>query len=65
MSESNQIIGIAVVWYYLILAIVLLSGILFGSCLAMDYNTYHDLQRRLQEEMRRRLKEETVTAYNW
>jgi uncharacterized membrane protein (DUF106 family) len=63
MSKSTRIIGIVVVWYYLVLAIILSVLILFGSCLAIDYNTYRDLQRRLQEEMRRRLKEETVAAY--
>jgi hypothetical protein len=44
------------VWQYLVLAIAFSVAILFGCCVAMDYSTYWDLQRRLQEEQRRRIK---------
>jgi hypothetical protein len=50
------------VWQYLILAIALSVAILFGCCVAMDYSTYWDLQRRLQEERRRRMKN-TAASY--
>jgi hypothetical protein len=51
------------VWMYVVLAIALSAGIIFGCCVAMDYSTYRDLQRRLQEERRRRLEETTVASY--
>ncbi len=54
---------VELVWLYLVLAIVLSAAILFGCCVAMDYSTYRDLQKRLQEERRRRLKESPVAGY--
>jgi hypothetical protein len=51
------------VWYYLVLALALSAAILFGCCVAMDYSTYRDLQRRLREERRRRLKKRPVAGY--
>jgi hypothetical protein len=51
------------VWFYLVLAVALSAAILFGCCVAMDYFTYRDLQRRLQEERKRRIKEEAVAGY--
>lgn len=53
----------AMVWMYVVLAIALSAGIIFGCCVAMDYSTYRDLQRRLQEERRRRLEKTTVASY--
>ena len=51
------------VWYYLVLAIVISAAILLCSCVIMDYCTYRDLQRRLQEERMMRLEEEAESAY--
>jgi sensor domain CHASE-containing protein len=56
-------IVVELVWLYLVLAIVLSAAILLGCCVVMDYSTYRDLQRRLQEERRRRLKESPVAGY--
>ena len=55
-------LGSALVWQYLVLAIALSVAILFGCCVAMDYSDYWDLQRRLQEERRRRMKN-TAASY--
>ena len=51
------------VWYYLVLALALSAAILLGCCVAMDYSTYRDLQRRLREERRKRPQASTSTAY--
>lgn len=51
------------VWLYVVLAVLLSAGIIFGCCIAIDYSTYRDLQRRLQEERRRRLEEKTIASY--
>ena len=54
----------ALVWYYLLMAIGLSVLILIGAFVAMDISTYRSLQRRLQEERRRReLEEQTVSAF--
>jgi hypothetical protein len=63
-KERVSIGGIAaMVWMYVVLAIALSAGIIFGCCVAMDYSTYRDLQRRLQEERMRRLEKTTVASY--
>jgi hypothetical protein len=54
----------AMVWYYLLMVIGLSVLILVGLCVALDLSTYRSLQRRLQEERRRReIEEQTVSAY--
>ncbi len=54
----------AMVWYYLLGAIVLSVLVIGGSFVAMDVITYRSLQRRLQEERRRRESEkQTVSAH--
>jgi hypothetical protein len=51
------------VWLYVALALLLSAGIIFGCFVAMDYSTYRDLQRRLQEERRRRLEEKAIASH--
>jgi hypothetical protein len=55
--------GVALVWYYLVLALALSAAILFGCCVAMDYSTYRDLQRRLREERRKKPQATASTTY--
>ncbi len=61
--NSSEVIGVALVWYYLVLAIGITAAILFGCCVAMDYSTYRSLQRRLREERRRKLEEKQVSSF--
>lgn len=43
------------VWLYLGLVLVLSAIVWLGCCVAMDYSTYWDLQRRLQEERKKEI----------
>jgi hypothetical protein len=51
------------VWVYLLGAIGLIAAVIFGVCVAMDYLTYIDLQRRLLEEQKRRLEESQISGF--
>jgi hypothetical protein len=62
-TNSSGVIGVALVWYYLVLAIGITTVILFGCCVAIDYSTYRSLQRRLREERRRKLEEKHISAF--
>ncbi|HUS78618.1 MAG TPA: hypothetical protein VM050_08160 [Patescibacteria group bacterium] len=42
------------VWYYLAAALAISAVIWLGCCVAMDYSTYVNLQRRLRLERERR-----------
>ncbi len=55
---------IAMVWYYLLMAIGLTAAILFGCCVVMDYSTYQSLQRRLREQRQKEIDEPAVSAFS-